>query len=75
MFKAIKWIVVSLVLLFSVDAIAQRPALQKMSALVREACLSVPQTPRFSRVRAANPQRPSVTAFVKGTANMHEALH
>ena len=74
MFKAIKWIVVSLVLLFSVDAIAQRPALQKMSAMVREACLSVPQTPRFSRVRAANPQRPSVTAFVKGTANMHEAL-
>ena len=49
MFKAIKFLVISIVLLLSVGAGAQRPALQKLSPLVREACLGVQQTGRFNR--------------------------
>ena len=74
MFKAIKSLVVSIVLLLSVGADAQRPALQKLSPLVREACLGVQQTGRFNRVKALNQPSPSITAFVKGTENFAEAL-
>ena len=74
MFKAIKSLVVSIVLLLSVGAGAQRPALQKLSPLVREACLGVQQTGRFNRVKAFNQPSLSITAFVKGTENFAEAL-
>ena len=74
MFKAIKSLVVSIVLLLSVGAGAQRPALQKLSPLVREACLGVQQTGRFNRAKAFNQPSPSITAFVKGTENFAEAL-
>ena len=39
--KAIKYLIICLALLQFADTDAQRPALQKLSPLVREACLSV----------------------------------
>jgi len=48
MFKAIKSLAVSIVLLLSVGAGAQRPALQKLSPLGREACVGAEASGRLN---------------------------
>ena len=72
--KAIKYLIICLALLQFTDADAQHPALQKLSPLVREACLSVQQLPRFNRAKALNPSNRVVTAFVKGTGDCLDVL-
>mgnify|MGYP000941182790 CR=1 FL=1 len=72
--KAIKYLIICFALLQFTDADAQRPALQKLSPLVREACLSVQQLPRFNRAKALNLSNRVVTAFVKGTDDCLEVL-
>ena len=63
--KAIKYLIICLALLQFTDADAQRPALQKLSPLVREACLSVQQLPHFNRAKALNLSNRVVTALLQ----------